>query len=86
MLLMEKLTFRVADIVISTNESYKKLALDRSKKKSDEVFVVRNNETYSYAYFNRLQKKAGDFGGDMLDKAKEEKVVSKPEKKEVKKD
>lgn len=41
-LFMEKLTFNTADIVISTNESYKNVALTRGKKQSDEVFVVRN--------------------------------------------
>ena len=42
LLLMEKLTFKTADIVISTNESYRKIAIDRGKKHSGEVFVVRN--------------------------------------------
>jgi glycosyltransferase involved in cell wall biosynthesis len=42
LLMMEKLTFKTADIVISTNESYKKIAIERGKKRSGEVFVVRN--------------------------------------------
>jgi len=42
LLLMERLTFKVADVVISTNESYKKIALERGSKISGEVFVVRN--------------------------------------------
>ena len=42
LLLMEKLTFQTANIVISTNESYKKIAINRGKKRESEVFVVRN--------------------------------------------
>lgn len=39
---LEKMSFRFADVVISTNESYKKVALDRGEKHAEEVFVVRN--------------------------------------------
>ncbi len=39
---MEKFNFKFADIVISTNESDKKFAIERGRKKADEVFVVRN--------------------------------------------
>lgn len=42
LLLMEKMTFKTADIVISTNESYKKIAINRGNMKENEVFVVRN--------------------------------------------
>ena len=42
MVLMEKLNFKVADMVISTNESYKKVAITRGKKDPEKVFVVRN--------------------------------------------
>ncbi|MDY0045714.1 MAG: glycosyltransferase family 4 protein [Syntrophales bacterium] len=42
LLCMEKVTFKMADIVISTNESYKKIAIERGGKKSEDVFVVRN--------------------------------------------
>lgn len=38
----EKLTFITADIVISTNESYKEIALTRGHKNKDRVFVVRS--------------------------------------------
>jgi glycosyltransferase involved in cell wall biosynthesis len=40
--LLEKLSFRTADIVISTNESYKGIAVRRGGKNSESVFVVRN--------------------------------------------
>lgn len=42
LMLMEKLTFLTSDVVISTNESYKRLAQGRGHKRADEVFVVRN--------------------------------------------
>ena len=39
---LEKLSFRFADVVMSTNQSYAQLAISRGKKKSENVFVVRN--------------------------------------------
>ncbi len=39
---MEALTFRLADVVISTNESYRKVALTRGARKPEQVFVVRS--------------------------------------------
>jgi glycosyltransferase involved in cell wall biosynthesis len=39
---LEKLTFRFSDVVLSTNESYKELAVSRGKVAPDDVFVVRN--------------------------------------------
>jgi glycosyltransferase involved in cell wall biosynthesis len=38
----ERVTFRLADVVISPNESYRRLALQRGAKRPDDVFVVRN--------------------------------------------
>jgi glycosyltransferase involved in cell wall biosynthesis len=38
----ERLTFRLADVVISTNESYKRVAIERGGKDPDQVYVVRN--------------------------------------------
>jgi glycosyltransferase involved in cell wall biosynthesis len=38
----ERLTFFVADVVISTNESYRSIALTRGRKTKDNVFVVRS--------------------------------------------
>jgi len=38
----EKLTFNTSDVVISTNESYKKLAIRRGRLNPLDVFVVRN--------------------------------------------
>ena len=40
--LFERLTFFFADIVISTNESYRKIAIERGHKSPDRVFVVRS--------------------------------------------
>ncbi len=39
---LEKLTFRLSDVVISTNESYKEIAVNRGCVPPDSVFVVRN--------------------------------------------
>jgi glycosyltransferase involved in cell wall biosynthesis len=38
----EYLTFRSANAVISTNESYRRIAIDRGKVPSDHIVVVRN--------------------------------------------
>jgi glycosyltransferase involved in cell wall biosynthesis len=40
--LSERLTFALADLVISTNESYRRLAMQRGHKRPEQVFVVRN--------------------------------------------
>jgi glycosyltransferase involved in cell wall biosynthesis len=42
MVLFERLTFRAADVVISTNESYREIAMTRGGKASEDVFVVRS--------------------------------------------
>ena len=42
LLLLERLTFKTADISIATNESYKAIALGRGKMPADKVFVVRS--------------------------------------------
>ena len=39
---LERQTYRVADVVIATNESYRAVALRRGGKRSEEVFVVRS--------------------------------------------
>jgi len=38
----ERLAFRMADIVITTNESYRTIALERGRRRPEDVFVVRN--------------------------------------------
>lgn len=42
MLLLERWTFKAADTVISTNESYRKIALQRGRKNPRDVYVVRS--------------------------------------------
>ena len=42
MLFFERRTFRAAKVVISTNESYKRIAIDRGGKDPADVFVVRS--------------------------------------------
>jgi glycosyltransferase involved in cell wall biosynthesis len=39
---LEKMTFRACDVVMSTNESYKEIAVTRGGCSPDSVFVVRN--------------------------------------------
>jgi glycosyltransferase involved in cell wall biosynthesis len=39
---LERLTYRVADVVIATNGSYRQAALDRGRKAPEQVFVVRS--------------------------------------------
>jgi len=40
--LFERLTFKLADVSIATNESYRQIALDRGGMSPDRVFVVRS--------------------------------------------
>jgi glycosyltransferase involved in cell wall biosynthesis len=40
--IFERLTFATADAVISTNESYRRIAIERGKLRNDRVVVVRN--------------------------------------------
>lgn len=40
--LFEWLTFKTADVVISTNESYREIAMSRGGKRPEDVFVVRS--------------------------------------------
>ncbi|MDE1900766.1 MAG: glycosyltransferase family 4 protein [Alphaproteobacteria bacterium] len=42
MLAWERLTFMTADISIATNESYRKIAIERGKMPPEKVFVVRS--------------------------------------------
>jgi glycosyltransferase involved in cell wall biosynthesis len=46
--LFERGSYAVADVVISTNESYRQLAIARGRKRPDQVFVVRNGPPLSY--------------------------------------
>ncbi|MEP0986301.1 glycosyltransferase family 4 protein [Ekhidna sp.] len=50
----EKLTFKTADMVISTNESYKEIAIKRGNKDENKVHVVRSGPDLS---FFKLQPK-----------------------------
>jgi glycosyltransferase involved in cell wall biosynthesis len=42
MLLLEKLTFKTADVSLATNESYKRIAVTRGGMPPEKVFVVRS--------------------------------------------
>lgn len=39
---LERLTFRLSDVVMSTNNTYRRIALTRGGMREDDVFVVRN--------------------------------------------
>ena len=41
-LMLERVNFWVADLVIATNESYKRVAVQRGGSRSEDVFVVRS--------------------------------------------
>lgn len=43
LLLCERLTYRAADVVIATNETYRRFALERGRVDPDRVFVVRSS-------------------------------------------
>lgn len=47
MLLFERLTFRAARVSIATNESYRRIAIERGGKRPDDVFVVRSGPDLS---------------------------------------
>jgi glycosyltransferase involved in cell wall biosynthesis len=47
LLWFEKMTFRAAQIVISTNESYKRIAIERGGKRPEDVFIVRSGPALS---------------------------------------
>jgi glycosyltransferase involved in cell wall biosynthesis len=40
--LLERLSFGAAQIVVATNESYKKIAIERGGKRPEDVFIVRS--------------------------------------------
>jgi glycosyltransferase involved in cell wall biosynthesis len=42
LLMAEKATYKAADVVIATNESYKQIAMERGGKAAEDVFVVRS--------------------------------------------
>lgn len=42
LLLAERMTFRVADVSIATNESYREIAINRGGMRPDRVFIVRS--------------------------------------------
>lgn len=47
LLLLERLTMQTARVVISTNESYRKIAIARGRKQPEEVFALRTGPDFS---------------------------------------
>jgi len=46
--LLDRASYAASDIVLSTNHSYRDVALGRGKKRHDQAFVVRNGPPLSY--------------------------------------
>jgi glycosyltransferase involved in cell wall biosynthesis len=46
--IFERLTFRAANVVIATNESYRQVAIERGHVEPDRVFVVRNGPELAF--------------------------------------
>lgn len=51
LMLLEKWTFNTADLVIATNESYKKIATDRGGVSEKKVRIVRNGPPLSFLQY-----------------------------------
>jgi glycosyltransferase involved in cell wall biosynthesis len=47
LLFLERMTFRAAQIVITTNESHKRIAVERGGKRPEDVFIVRSGPDLS---------------------------------------
>jgi glycosyltransferase involved in cell wall biosynthesis len=47
LVLIEKLTFKAANITIATNDSYRQIAIERGGKKPEDVYVVRSGPDLS---------------------------------------
>lgn len=64
LVIFEKLTFKLSDISIATNNSYKNIAINRGKKKPEDVFVVRSGpslESFKKTDSNFYLKKGRKF-------------------------
>jgi len=46
LLFLEKLTYKTADLVLVTNESYKEIARERGRVKGENIFVVRTGPDF----------------------------------------
>ncbi len=46
LLLLEKLTFKTADVVVTTNESHKAIAMERGSVPEDRIFIVRTGPDF----------------------------------------
>lgn len=53
LLLLEHLTFKTADIVITTNQTHREVALERGKVPADRIFIVRSGPNHEVLYPDR---------------------------------
>jgi glycosyltransferase involved in cell wall biosynthesis len=61
---LEKLTFRLSDVVVATNMSYKDLAVTRGGVAAEDVFIVRNGpkmETFKSVPSNPARKNGKNY-------------------------
>lgn len=66
LVLSERMSCRLADAVISTNESYKKIETTRHNINADRVFVVRNNPVLEDCRFDNPNTRPADNGKKVL--------------------
>lgn len=63
LLYLEYKSYRMADIVLSTNKSYKEVAIKRGEKEANHIYVVRNGihyEKYAKIVINQNIRNAGE--------------------------
>lgn len=65
LLILEKLTYRFADVSMVTNNSYKRNAVERGGMKPEKVYVVRNGPELS-KFTNTTEKKSLKYGKEFL--------------------
>jgi glycosyltransferase involved in cell wall biosynthesis len=62
----EKVTYTFSDVVISTNQSYKDIAMKRGAKKTGDVFIVRSAPKRDFASQVKLKTRAPDQAGKLV--------------------
>ena len=66
LIFFEKVTYTFSDAVISTNQSYKDIAMSRGMKKTDDVFIVRSAPKREFAGQVKLVTRAPDQSGKIV--------------------
>ncbi len=50
LLLLERLTFMTADVVITTNDTHRRIAIERGKYPADRIYIVRSGPDHTRLY------------------------------------